>query len=745
MKHPLRHLTRLLVLLPIAALPLAVRLAAADPADQAPDTEVVTLKEFDVSTTSQRDAYIASEATSGTRIGDKIVNQPYDVQVVTKELMRDFQMFSTDDQLAYVAGYERGDNASYLGGTTTGMRLEGFTPSILRNGFDLIGYPPDVSMTKQIEVIKGPTSTLYGDAQPGGLINYIVKRPELEPSYDFAGSFGTYDFRRFELDATGPLYKQKLYYLLVLSDTYKQDPQDYVYYRSPIANFSVTYQFDENTSITGSWEKWNGVSDRGSGPPKVVIGSKASGTDPLSRTGGMVVGWDRALEDFNEFGPNDHLLRNLTEYNILIEHRFSPDWSARLELEDFDKNVMENRWAAASFDFVTQHFDASQPFTEFQDIKESGLHFDSSGRFQIGPIKNALLISADYSRQVYRDDSFELPTALAAALPESQKYLDPYNPDWTPFNYSLLTRYTSRNLRDIREGGVLGSERMYFWDDRLILMGSLRFNTLEEQIEDLALNTYGLTNVHPTTYSYGANFKVLGDALVLFGNHSTSFDSNLTVDQGTGTVQAPEHGSGDEFGIKSAMLDERLDFTADYFDITKNNVSIANPSYLNPGSGIPQYLGAGVDRVKGLSVDSSFHVNDNLTVIGDFAYMPSKLVAAPTTPLNVGDELPFTPKYTFGGAFRYQFLTGSLKGWAVGVGTDYIGGYLVSEATATAYKIENPSVQLWNAFVQYQWKIGRYRMSLAYNIKNAFNHFYVDNQNHPNPGRENDLTVTFGF
>jgi len=246
------------------------------------------------------------------------------------------------------------------------------------------------------------------------------------------------------------------------------------------------------------------------------------------------------------------------------------------------------------------------------------------------------------------------------------------------------------------------------------------------------------------TYAFGGNFKVFNnDNLVVFANKSTGFDADAGIDQGTNTVQQPERSKGYEAGFKAALPGSKLDFTLDWFENTKYNVSIANPAYLNPGAGIPQYLGSGTDFIHGVMLDASSHVSDAISVVWDVAYMPSSLISAPSTPANVGRTLLDVPVWEYGVAARYQFLNGWLKGAAVGVSTNYQSSILESYATATSYQFVEQSTVLWNAFVHYAWKTGRIQHQVGVNLKNIFNRYYLDYAGAPMP--QATINVTYSI
>jgi outer membrane receptor for ferrienterochelin and colicins len=68
--------------------------------------------------------------------------------------------------------------------TIDGMPIVGGLASV----YGLNGIPN--SMIEQMEVVKGPASTLYGSEAVGGLINVITKSPERAPDFSF-DIFGT--------------------------------------------------------------------------------------------------------------------------------------------------------------------------------------------------------------------------------------------------------------------------------------------------------------------------------------------------------------------------------------------------------------------------------------------------------------------------------------------------------------------------------------------------------------------------
>jgi iron complex outermembrane receptor protein len=59
----------------------------------------------------------------------------------------------------------------------------------------------------RLEVLKGPSSGLYGQSDPGGLINMVSKRPTATPHYSVEGTFGSFERFQGAFDIGGPVDK----------------------------------------------------------------------------------------------------------------------------------------------------------------------------------------------------------------------------------------------------------------------------------------------------------------------------------------------------------------------------------------------------------------------------------------------------------------------------------------------------------------------------------------------------------
>jgi outer membrane receptor protein involved in Fe transport len=144
------------------------------------DPEVTVLSPFQVRTDKDY-GYLKTNSATATRIGTEIQKVPLNISVISEEFIRDTQMSDIQDVLRYQST-SSGDTRMGLLQPATGftpsgnMSLRGFPiNSRLRNG--LLRYNAyNLDNVERVEVIKGPAAIFFGNAFPGGVINYVTKQ-----------------------------------------------------------------------------------------------------------------------------------------------------------------------------------------------------------------------------------------------------------------------------------------------------------------------------------------------------------------------------------------------------------------------------------------------------------------------------------------------------------------------------------------------------------------------------------------
>ncbi len=166
-------------------------------------------------------AYAVPEALGATKTDMPLMETPISVQVIPQQVLQDQQIVRIPEALQNVSGVIP-NNDSY--GTNDSFSIRGFDAQEMtyEDGLRLdqysnAGFPIDMANTEKIEVVKGPASVLYGQAEPGGVVNVVTKKPLDRPYYSLQQQFGSYGFYRTTFDATGPFLGKSFYYRLPIS------------------------------------------------------------------------------------------------------------------------------------------------------------------------------------------------------------------------------------------------------------------------------------------------------------------------------------------------------------------------------------------------------------------------------------------------------------------------------------------------------------------------------------------------
>jgi iron complex outermembrane receptor protein len=218
---------------------------------------------------------VAAEATAangivakGSRVGTKtdtpILEVPQTVNVITRKEMDQRGATDFNSIVSYTPGiraidYPGGQGAPdiYLRGFRA-FNLFSMYRDGLRSGFNQYDTDVEQYALEQIDVLKGPSSVLYGQGAPGGIVNMTSKRPTDEPLHEVQTQYGSFNRKQIAVDLGGPVNTDGtvLYRMTGLyrdSDTQIDHSPDDRLYIAP----AVTLKPDEATSLTilGSYQK----------------------------------------------------------------------------------------------------------------------------------------------------------------------------------------------------------------------------------------------------------------------------------------------------------------------------------------------------------------------------------------------------------------------------------------------------------------------------------------------------------
>ncbi len=205
--------------------------------------------------------YRIDSADSAIGLDLKLLETPAAVSVITEDLLKDQQVNNVDDALRNVAGVTKFKTGN---GGEEKFSIRGFdaSQSIYKDGarinnpLNASNIPStETANIDRIEVLKGPSALLYGQGEPGGIINYYTKRPELERGASVEALYGSDSFRKGEFDATGALTDSEQFAgRLVGAYEDSESYRDEVERKRLLLNPSVTWLPDDRTRVTLGYE-----------------------------------------------------------------------------------------------------------------------------------------------------------------------------------------------------------------------------------------------------------------------------------------------------------------------------------------------------------------------------------------------------------------------------------------------------------------------------------------------------------
>jgi iron complex outermembrane recepter protein len=644
--------------------------------------------------------YRAKRSSSATRTDTPISEIPQAISVVPAQVLDDLGSSRIDRALDFAGGVSRQNNFGGL--TFLNYSVRGFTTGELyRNGFAINrgSYSsPDVSAIERLEVLKGPAAALYGRGDPGGLVNIVTKRPQLEPFTQFKASAGRWDRYRSSLDVNTPLNEDGT--LLSRVNLAVEDNgsfRDHVGNQRQIVNPTFSWQLSPDTLL--------------------MIDSEFSRTDSVFDRGIPAVdGKMGAVKRSTFLGePNDGKIRNDNQLlQVSLEHYLNDAWKLRLA-SHYSQGTLDGNSSEPSRligDQVTRFY-RERSFEWNDSITQAELH----GQFELAGWQHQTLLGLEYEN--YRN-SQKYPQSVTG-LGYGQDiynpiYGQPKPPIVNPNDFHEHTESYALNLQDQisfneRWSGLLGVRLERF--EQTALNRSTRVSN--EQSKDVATPRAGV--LYQLTPEVG-----------VFANASMSFKPNTIGAQGQ--VFKPEKGLGYETGLKLDLLDSRLGATVALFHIDKENVLTADPN--NPGDSIA----AGKARSQGLDLQVSGQLTDALRVIGAYAYIDAEVTKDNSIP--EGSDLLGIARNSASLMSVYQFQGGSLQGSELGAAVNYVG----DRSGQTGSDFELPAYTTVDLLARWQ---ATKDLNLGLNLNNLFNRKYYErsfNNVWVMPGDPRNLSVS---
>ncbi|MBD9359782.1 TonB-dependent siderophore receptor [Methylomonas fluvii] len=634
--------------------------------------------------------YNRPNATTATKTDTPIMETPVSIQVIPKAVLADKQSMTLPDAVnGHVSGVlgRTGGGFLYDNFIIRGLAGSGFGDAY-RNGLFNRQDIYDIANIEQVEILKGPAAVLYGRIEPGGLVNYVTKKPLDTAYYSLQQQFGSYDQYRTLIDATGPLDDNKtLLYRFNGSYTDNQSFRDFVgnerVFVAPVVTWRPNEKFETNLELEYKHDNFN-----------ADFGIPAIGNRPAA------IPFDRSLKDGFQ---RQTVESTLVGYDWT--YRFNDDWK-------ITQRYLFKDWSLSGPAIFNGGLQANNRILNrsasvgVQDVRTHSGNIDLNGKFELLGSKHNLLVGVDGFHA-----TTEAPSANGSAAS-----IDIYNPVYGQVNFAALSTYNRFFYREESWVGAYVQDQITLFDKLHIMLGGRYDNVTTGAIASTAsLDAAKAGRIEREDNAFSPRAGILyqvQDWLSIYGSYTKSFSGNNGVSVG-GTSFAPQIGKQYEIGLKTESHDKRFSSTLAFFHLTKSNLLTDDPNEANPDY---QIL-AGKIRSKGIELDLAGQITEQLHLLGTYAYTQVNYVQS-FSGLR-GNRLENVPEHQGSLWGTWQF-TDTFK---AGLGAVAVG----SRPCDTANTCSLPGYARVDAMAAYSPRIGQHKLTLQLNINNVLDKDYYAN------------------
>ena len=622
---------------------------------------------------------------------------PQTVNVVAAQVIRDQAPRNLDDALNNVSGITQGNT---LGSTQDSVMKRGFGDnrdgSIMRDGMPLVQGRAMNATTERVEVLKGPASLLYGIQDPGGVVNVVSKKPQLEQYNALTVRGSTYGSGKNgsggSLDSTGPLGDSGLAYRMIIDHEDEDYWRNFGVHRETLIAPSLAW-YGDNTQVLLAYEHREFLTpfDRG------------TAINPATNHPLDIPATRRLDEPFNNMEGRSDL------YRLEVDHDLNDDWKTH-----FGYSWNRETYDASQVRVTKVNADGS--LTRKMDGTKNAITTDRfstvslQGKVQAAGMQHDLVFGFDDEyRKIYRADLIRQDSI-------SKFYYD--NPVYGNEVAGTTVSASDSNQTDLLRSDSLFAQDSIHLTDQWILVAGARFQKYD-QLAGKAIPFKVNTDTNGVKWVPRAGLVYrYTDELSFYGSYTESFKPNSTIAPLTGGVVldsaiAPEQSKSWELGAK-LDIPGRITGTVALYDIKKRNVLVSSTV-----DDVTAYSAAGEVRSRGLELDVSGQLSDNWSLIGSYAWTDAEVTKDTTYQ---GMRLQNVAKNSGSLSAVYDFgsIVGGDNKLRVGAGARYVG----ERAGDALNDFDLPGYTVADAFATYDTRIEGQKVKFQANVKNLFDRTY---------------------
>lgn len=650
--------------------------------------------------------YVATRSATGSKTDTPILEVPQTINVVTADQIRAQGAQSVSEALRYTAGVrtELYGGASQFDSYT---QIRGFKGDLFLDGMRL----PDGAATadwttsviepyglERIEVLKGPSSVLYGQSGPGGLVNMVSKRPLATPFREIQLQTGSHGGAQAAFDFSGPIDPQgQFLYRLTGLGRSSETQTDFIDDNRLFIAPAFTWRPSADTTLTVMAQylrerdgktSFNYLPSSGTLYP-----NRVNGRLPWNRYAGEP-GFDRFDRDQGSVG-------------YAFEHRFNDSLSFSQNLR-YTQNDVYLRAVNRNGELLADNRTLNRAAFRI-DAAARAFTLDNrlEAKFGTGPLSHTALIGLDYRNETSEYDVGRGPAAS----------IQIFNPVYGAVIADPGINFQRKDA-ELRQLGFYVQDQIKY--ERWIATLSGRYDIADTKTRTHTLTTNALvrSKANDRAFSGRAGLSyVFDNGIAPYVSVSTSFQPTAETDF-YGNAFKPLTATQYEAGIKYQPSWINASLTAAVFDIRQQNAPSADPNLAHSFARVQ----LGEVSVRGFDIEARAQLTEGLGLIASYALLDHEITKS-TVAADIGKRLPATPMHQGSLWADYTFQGGVLAGLGLGGGIRYVGSTYDPNNT-----VRIPSYTLVDASLSYD--LGKLAPALdgaklAVVAKNLFDRYYV--------------------
>ncbi|EIW8580606.1 ferrichrome porin FhuA [Klebsiella aerogenes] len=654
----------------------------------------------------------AKRSATATKTDTPIEKTPQSISVVTNEEMQMHQFQSVKEALGYTPGVtvsSRGASNTYdfviiRGFSSVGLNQNNYLDGLKLQGDFYNDAVVDPYMLERVEVMRGPTSVLYGKSNPGGIVSMVSKRPTTEPLKEVQFKMGTDNLFQTGFDFSDALDEDGVfsYRLTGVARSNNEQQQNAEQQRYAIAP-SFSWRPDDKTNFTF-------LSYFQNEPETGYYGwlPKEGTVQPLPNGGHLPT-------SFNEGATNNTYSRNQKMVGYSFEHGFNDTFTVRQNLRFSEMKVAQksaygtglcnnsmnafNSYCQSLTPEQQAHYLGRGTVVDNERLQNFSVDTQLQSNFSTGNVDHILLTGVDYMRM--RNDI----SALFGNAPS----LDLSNlPSMSSVDFGDAVPY---QMNESKQTGIYLQDQAE-WNKWVLTLGG-RYDWSKQATTVRSDNGYIERNDHQFTWRGGINY-LFDNGISPYVSYSQSFEPNAFSLYSTPRVAyEPSKGEQYEAGVKYVPKDMPVVVTGAVYQLTKSDTLMADPN--NALNQVP----AGEIRSRGVELEAKAALNANINMTASYTYTDA--IYTKDTNLK-GNTVVQVPKHMASLWGDYTFYDGPLSGLTLGTGGRFIGSSYGDPANT--FKVGSAAVM--DAVVKYDLaRFGMAGSNIAVNVNNLLDREYV--------------------